>query len=108
VHPTLIVTIFELAIVLIVLRIVTGKKSFVPKLSSGIIRLSVGVLSASGAYSIMTYCTQKYGRLCHEELIAGTFFTFSLLALCLIPLGVIQTLWFLLRRTSDNMKDNAT
>lgn len=100
-HPTIIVTIFELAIVLIILRILTGKKAFVPKMSSAAIRLVVGVLCAVGAYIIMAHCLEKYGRLCHEELIAGTFFSFVLFAIVLIPLGGIQTLWILIRRPAE-------
>ena len=105
-HPTIIVIILELVIAVIILRILTGRNNLVPKLSSSLIRLTVGGLSALGAYAIMASCISKYGRMCHEELIAGTFFAFSLLALCLIPLGAVQTLWVLFKRSSYKMEIN--
>ena len=98
VHPSIIVAIFELGIALIILRILTGKNIFVPKLSSGLIRLLAGGLSVLGAYFIIASCSQKYGRMCHEELFAGTFYALFLLAICFIPLGSIQTLWVLFKQ----------
>ena len=80
-HPTIIVTIFELFIVLIILRILTGKKGLVPKSYHGFIRLIVGGISALVAYAIMTYCVQKYGRMCVSHLMGGTFFASLVLAI---------------------------
>ena len=95
---SLIVTVFELVVVVVLLRRFTGKEAMVPKTSSGVIRLTAGVVCALGAYLIMAACLAKYGRLCHEELVAGTFFASVLLAILLIPLGVIQTIWVLGKR----------
>jgi hypothetical protein len=102
---TLIITILELVIALILLRIFTGKEALVPKTSSGVIRLVVGFLCALGVLLIMSHCLGKYGRLCHEELIAGTFFALVLLGLILIPLGAIQTVWCVKKRPSGENGD---
>lgn len=98
---TLIVTILELVIALILLRLFTGKEALVPKTSSGVIRLVAGLLCALGVILIISHCLGKYGRLCHEELIAGTFFALVLLAVILIPLGAVQTVWSLKKRPLD-------
>ena len=97
---TLIIIIFELVIALVLLRIFTGKEALVPKKSSGVIRLVVGLLCAIGVLLIMSHCLGKYGRLCHEELISGTFFALVLLGMILIPLEAIQTVWSLKKRPS--------
>ena len=104
-HPTIIVIIVELFIVLIILRILTGKKGLVQKSYHGLIRLIGGGFSALVAYAIWTYCVQKYGRMCVGALMAGTFFAFLVLAICLIPIGVIQTIWILLKRPSDKVEN---
>jgi hypothetical protein len=96
----LILTFLELVIAIVVLRIFTGKEALVPKASSGVIRLIVGLLCALGASLIMTHCLEKYGHLCHEGFIAATFFACFLLAVLLIPLGTIQTVWSLKKRPS--------
>jgi hypothetical protein len=95
---TLFVIVVELVVVLVLLRRFTGKEAMVPKTSSGVIRLATGVVCALGAYLIMTACVAKYGHLCHEELIAGSFFASVLLAVILLPLGAIQTIWMLGKR----------
>ena len=101
----IIVAFFELIVVLIVLHIFAGKKILVPRLSSALIRLIVGGVSAISGYAIMNSCMQEYGRMCHEELIAGSFFASTILAIALIPVGSIQTLWLLLRRSSDKKQE---
>jgi energy-converting hydrogenase Eha subunit B len=97
----LFVTIFELVVVLILLRRFTGKEVLVPKASSGTIRLTVGLLCAFGAYLIMAHCIEINGQLCPDELRGGTFFACIVLAVLLIPLGAIQVMWFLTKRPPD-------
>jgi hypothetical protein len=88
--PTIIITILVIAIEVTILGIFTGTKVFIPKISSGLIRLAVGGLNAGGAYAIWISCVQEYGRMCHYELALGPFFAFFLLAISLIPVGIIQ------------------
>jgi hypothetical protein len=102
---SLIVTVFELAVALTLLRIFTGKEALVPKASSGVIRLIAGLLCALGAGLIMAHCIGLYGHLCADELRGGTFFACILLAFLLIPLGAIQIIWFLIKRPSGEHGD---
>lgn len=96
--PTLFVILVEVVLVIVVLGRITGKNVFDTKLSSGLIRLLVGLLSALACYAIWNHCFRQYGRICVAELPAGTSIASFLLAVTLIPLGTIQTFCLLLKR----------
>jgi hypothetical protein len=94
----LVVTLIIVVVVACLVRAYTGTGAFVFTWASGLIRLLVGCGSAGAAYLLMTYSLARCGRLCPYELVLGPFMASAILAIGLIPLGLIQMAGALLKK----------
>jgi hypothetical protein len=101
-----IITAIIVGVIAVILGKFTGTKVFIFELSSGIIRLSIGLLSA-------LYLSLWWGMKLHQKFSFGAFgtkmvayslLTCSVLAVVLIPIGTIQTVGAMIKTAKKSTK----